>query len=94
MSKYEKCRICNKEMAPSYSCSHYAILNKKTGRITTRVPCGMEKSREIIFGQKCGTCQTGYGMFHHVGCPYEECPFCGKHLVSCDCKTEVRKRLW
>jgi hypothetical protein len=36
----------------------------------------------------CGDCHVLEGQYHVPGCDVESCPFCGKQLISCDCRYE------
>jgi hypothetical protein len=33
----------------------------------------------------CPDCDVAPGAWHHGGCPWEQCPYCGEHLADCDC---------
>lgn len=35
---------------------------------------------------KCHDCGVALGEFHFSRCDMEECPGCGRQLISCDCK--------
>ena len=35
--------------------------------------------------KKCHDCAVEEGQQHQPGCDWEECPFCGWQLISCDC---------
>ena len=39
--------------------------------------------------KKCHDCNVEKGEFHIAGCDWEECPFCGNQLISCDCCYEI-----
>lgn len=36
----------------------------------------------------CG-CGAKHGEFHKPGCDIEECPFCHRQLISCDCSDDL-----
>ena len=36
----------------------------------------------------CHDCNVKIGRLHKPGCDMEECPFCHKQLVTCDCCCE------
>ena len=35
--------------------------------------------------EKCHDCGVHIGEVHKPGCDWEECPFCGRQLLSCEC---------
>ena len=35
--------------------------------------------------KKCHDCGVEKGKQHIPGCDWEECPFCGRQLIGCDC---------
>lgn len=37
-------------------------------------------------GYICHDCGAWEGQIHHWGCDMEECPKCGRQLISCDCQ--------
>lgn len=37
----------------------------------------------------CADCACFDGEFHKSFCTQEICPFCGKHLVSCGCMSQI-----
>jgi hypothetical protein len=37
---------------------------------------------------KCHDCDAMEGEFHEFGCDMERCPFCGRQLISCGCRTK------
>lgn len=71
------------------SCSYPYI--KLNGKVYQRNSDSFD-SREV-----CNDCDilNKKGNYHHFGCEIEECPRCGKQLLSCDCifqgflKTEI-----
>jgi hypothetical protein len=42
------------------------------------------RQREI-----CGDCGVDEGHYHVLGCDKEDCPFCGRQLISCYCCYEL-----
>ena len=36
-------------------------------------------------GPRCATCDVPRGKQHKAGCPLEQCPFCKKQLLGCQC---------
>lgn len=45
----------------------------------SRLPSGVKEP------QRCPDCNVVTGACHHPGCDWEECPRCGRQLISCDC---------
>jgi hypothetical protein len=58
------------------------------GRDVPRIRYGNgqgDRSAETI---PCPDCGVLKGDFHVPSCDVEECPVCGRQLISCDCKFE------
>jgi hypothetical protein len=36
----------------------------------------------------CPDCQARIGENHVLGCDIEQCPYCGRQLISCQCRRE------
>ena len=36
---------------------------------------------------KCPVCSVDAGRWHESGCGWEQCPYCGGHLIACRCRT-------
>lgn len=41
--------------------------------------------------QSCHDCRVKIGEIHIPGCDWEECPFCHRQLISCNCCYEHLK---
>src|SRR5947209_20394498 len=37
-------------------------------------------------GEPCPDCDAAAGDFHRLGCDIEQCPYCGRQLISCLCR--------
>lgn len=69
-------------------------------RAKERIPWGSEKSRhgkkfaERFLGQNCPDCATFWDSLHNSDtkavCDVEECPHCGKQLLTCGHKRSMR----
>jgi hypothetical protein len=35
---------------------------------------------------RCPDCDVGLGKFHKTGCDIDQCPYCGRQLISCRCR--------
>jgi hypothetical protein len=48
-------------------------------------------TREDLFAGEltCGDCGVPEGTLHERECDMERCPFCGRQLISCDCRYEL-----
>jgi hypothetical protein len=50
---------------------------------------GQERRYDFrILTELCGDCGVGKGGVHHHGCDLEQCPACGRQLISCGCMDE------
>ncbi len=47
------------------------------------------KYEKGVIGQECVDCGCTEGELHEFGCENERCPFCGEHLIACDCRYEI-----
>lgn len=43
------------------------------------------RKAKIDLEDTCYDCRVKVGETHDYGCDWEECPFCGRQLLSCDC---------
>jgi hypothetical protein len=79
------CDICDTEMTVSPSCvaSPIELYDGPHDRITY----GHERpyGRAAAKRGPCGDCGVHAGGFHHLGCDLEQCPLCGRQLISCGC---------
>src|SRR5262249_14094682 len=50
-----------------------------------RIKNGEEKRYGAIEPWPCHDCGVAHGGYHHPGCDVEECPRCGRQLISCNC---------
>jgi len=47
----------------------------------------MERVRwQSVHGGECSDCGAIANGYHHVGCPAEECPACGRTARGCGCE--------
>lgn len=71
-----RCRGCFQNVELHAGCS--------VGRI---VVAGVTHERirwQAVGGGRCPSCQTITNGYHHVGCPREVCPACGKARCGCE----------
>jgi len=80
MSKYAKCKDCNKPMEIGNGCTETEI--KIGGKTYARIKLGDEGDD---WGETCHDCNVKAGQYHHFGCDVERCPVCSEQLISCDC---------
>ena len=80
-----KCEYCNREMLKAAGCidKYIRYADKKD---FVRIKFGKERRfGEVMSNDRCPDCNVKAGHFHHPGCDIEECPRCGRQLLSCDC---------
>lgn len=58
------------------------------GRDVPRIRYGNEQSDRSVETIPCPDCGVLKGDFHVPSCDVEECPVCGRQLISCDCQFE------
>jgi len=57
----------------------------RDGRPFHMVPFGDEPDWRAN-GDRCGDCGVNRGGWHHPGCDLQQCPACGRQLISCGCR--------
>lgn len=79
------CDSCNGEMLEADGCTDkYVVYDDDRGIERIRFGDEMRFGGETFNG-RCPDCNVKVGEFHHPGCDIEECPRCGRQLLSCDC---------
>lgn len=61
-----------------------------------RIPWGKENQallQDVVSLERCGDCLCKLGQLHGPACDMEECPRCGKQLLSCTCDFD-ESELW
>jgi len=71
------CLACNRNIRKSSTCRLRFVGQIRYGDETRKNWAEKKK--------KCPGCKVKIGGFHHEGCKIEECPECGKALMSCEC---------
>lgn len=82
---YEICPRCNGEKKPGTACTSEPVVINNAN--VPRLPFGKDGAPDIN-GQMpryCPSCNTPVDGYHHFGCDFEECPNCGRQLLSCGC---------
>ncbi|MGE5381428.1 MAG: hypothetical protein ACM3NT_10235 [Methylocystaceae bacterium] len=74
------CEVCGKDRSTSSSC--IKLLVQLNGRDYEPIPWGKGKNE---IKDKCPGCGVSKDGYHHPGCDYEQCPCCGKTIISCNC---------
>ena len=78
------CRDCNQEMRKQIPCIKTRI---RIGEVEyDRIPYRNDQHPEPHF---CHDCSSPVGGMHHLGCDMEQCPKCGRQLISCGCLDNV-----
>lgn len=78
------CKHCGQEMTTASSCLRVPVVSGGEEHEPVRY------GAETRFGappseKRCHDCWVEPGGYHHPGCDWEECPVCGRQLISCDC---------
>jgi hypothetical protein len=72
------CEDCDQEMLQARTCTVDAVILQghryTRGRAFPGAPDG-----------RCGACGVTEDAYHHLGCDMEDCPRCGRQLISCGC---------
>lgn len=77
------CRYCEAEMMVAKSCTVEAL--HRQGRRVAMIPYGSEAHWRSK-AKRCGDCGVTRGGWHHPGCDIQECPMCGRQMLSCGCR--------
>ncbi len=77
------CSWCHGEMTTAISCIVEAFHQK--GHHLDMIAFGDEPGRRTT-GERCGDCGVFRGGWHHPGCDLQQCPACGRQLMSCGCR--------
>lgn len=84
-----RCEDCGQDMAAALTCVVDHL--HQGGRPVMMVRYGKER-RWPNPSKRCGDCGVGLGGYHHLGCDIQECPLCGRQLLSCGCAYDERER--
>jgi hypothetical protein len=76
------CSWCEKEMTTAGSCSVIAL--HRDGVRIEMIPWGSEPGWSAV--GRCGDCGALPGGRHDPGCDVQQCPLCGRQMISCGCR--------
>ena len=83
------CKFCKKEMREADGCVNVDIPYSDSDPVRFGSEMRFDQSFRdecIAFpDRRCGDCACLPGKFHHSGCDMEECPDCGRQIISCEC---------
>lgn len=77
------CSWCDDEMTMGVSC--IVDVFHRNGRRFHMIPFGDEAGQRMS-GDLCGGCGVIRGGWHHPGCGLQQCPACGRQMISCGCR--------
>lgn len=77
-----ECQLCGREMTTADSCALEAL--HQNGRRFPLARLGQESGWRGR-AERCGDCGIARGGLHHPGCDLQDCPVCGRQLLSCGC---------
>jgi hypothetical protein len=88
------CQDCGQDMIGAPTCTAEVLLIR--GMRHRRARWRPPRARP---DRACGDCGVAPGGVHHLGCDLEDCPACGRQLITCGCgddpdgeETDVRAR--
>jgi hypothetical protein len=82
------CTVCGGEMLEGVSCSEEPL--NIGGRTFSPIRWGDETHMSLGKRfERCGDCWAPRGGVHHHGCDLEQCPACGRQMLSCDCRDDL-----
>lgn len=81
------CKDCKQGMYEADGCRMF-IIPMKDGTDVEPLKYGEEVARAAFAegNPRCHDCGAKKGHYHHPGCDVEECPRCGRQLISCYCQ--------
>lgn len=90
MTTYQGAEIIPK-FAAEIVAAQYETKLHIAGQAVDRIRYGNERRYDDEEGSfkampNCGDCAVRTGQLHVPGCDIEECPRCGRQLISCDCE--------
>lgn len=77
------CVWCEQEMTTAASCR--AEVLHLHGKPIRMIRWGHERGWRGA-SERCGDCGVEPDGFHHLGCDLQECPRCGRQMLSCGCR--------
>ena len=82
------CEYCGLDMDTARSCVVAALhVNGEEFRLARH---GRARARRAAArtggGAPCGDCGVAASGLHHLGCDLQDCPRCGRQLLSCGCR--------
>jgi hypothetical protein len=80
------CQDCGQEMLQAPTCNARPDMPMiHGGELFGPIGYGGERPINVHLADRCGDCGVVVGGFHHFGCDMEQCPRCGRQLITCDC---------